>query len=721
LPELLTEHPGLVPAGPLSESWQRQRFFEALARAILIDEQPLLLLFDDLHWCNQETVRWLHYLLHFAPQSRLLIVGTLRSEEVNHAHPLSALQLDLHRSDQWTEVALAPLNQAEVTALASQLSGVELTGAEADQLYQVTEGNPLFVVETVRAGGWRAEASESIVFDGHETALGTLQRVPPKVYAVIRARLDQLSPQARELGTIAATIGRAFTLDLLAVASNRDEGSLVQSLDELWQRRIVREQGANRYDFSHDCIREVAYAAVSRAHRRLLHQWVAQAFETIYANRLHEVSGQLADHWAQAGQLDKAVSYYQQAAETARQIHANTVAIAHYRRALVLLKQLPAAIENSQRELALLLGLGPALRDIKGYAIPELASIYTQARQLSQQLGDGPEILPVLHGLTEFYRVRAEYANALVVGEQMVALAQQLEATHYLVIAYFQLGVTWFTRGILTTARAYLEQSLTFSTAERSYPRVYTRFAHLLWMLGYPEQALTLGKAMLRLTREQLQPSDIVDLFGEVLELRLLCGELAGAGEDAEMMLTLIRQYDLDQPLSWATYLRGWSLALQGRSEGVEQMEQGLNKYLAMGGLTRRTRFLSWLAEMSMHVGRPERAAVYLNEADHLMQRSGERFWEAELYRLKGELLLLQQDNPQLAAETCFRHALETAHQQQAGSLALRAAISLSRLWQKQGRRVAAYTVLAEVYGRFTEGFATRDLQTARQLLDAWS
>ncbi|MCL4861244.1 MAG: AAA family ATPase [Caldilineaceae bacterium] len=719
LPELLTECPTLTPPGPLAESWQRQRFFEALARAFLIDEQPLLLLLDDLQWCNEETLRCLHFLLHFAPETPLLIVGTLRIEEVAQDHPIHALQLELQCNEQWAEVNLLPLTQEDVTNLARQMSGATITAAEAEQLYRITEGNPLFVVETIRADTWRTTAMKTIVSNHHPLSLDPAQTLPPKVYAIVRTRLNQLSTAAQELVSIAATIGRAFTFEQLAAVSKQEEGKLINSLDELWQRRILREQGVNSYDFSHDRIREVAYSTISRTRQRLLHQQVAQAFETIYANRLQEVSGQLATHWAQAERLEKAMNYYQQAAEAARQIHANSVAVGYYRQAIILLEQLPTADEHAQYKLQLLIGLGSAMRDIKGFALSELGSIYTQALELSQQIGAGPEILPVLHGLAEFYRVRAEYANALAIGEQMIALAEQLQATHYLVIANFQLGVSWFTRGELGNAYTYLERSMAFSIARQSYPRVYTRFAHVLWMLGYPQRALALVQEIRRLPQELLRPSDVVDLLGEGLELRLLCNELSyiEQDQDIEAMLALIRQYDMEQQVSWATYLRGWSRALQNQCEGVEEMEQGLNKNLSMGGLTRRTRFFGWLAEMSMHVHQPQKTAAYLDEANVCMQRTNERFWEAELYRLKGEWLLIQHEDQQILAETWFQRALATARQQRVKSLELRAAISLSRLWQNHGKLADAQALLAEVYGWFTEGFETEDLQTAQRLL----
>lgn len=349
LPNLLVDKPGLPPPGPLTESWQRQRFFEALAHAILQSSQPLLLLLDDVQWCDRETLEWLPYLLRFDQKASLLLVGTERLEEMTTGHPFVSLSLSLRREGLLTEVTLDPLNADETAYLAAHLTGEHLDPAVITALYQETEGNPLFVVETVRAGAVEKVKTGQLSPEDSHVRPGAL--LPPTVQVVISSRLAQLSPAAREVMGMSAVIGRAFTFDVLARASSMDEDTLVPGLDELWQRRIVREQGSEAYDFSHDKLREQAYASLSAARRRLLHRRVGEALVSLHANdadTLDALSGQIATHYEQAGVVEQAILYYERAAGVAQQVYANTDALVAYRRILRLLEQLP--LSESKRE-----------------------------------------------------------------------------------------------------------------------------------------------------------------------------------------------------------------------------------------------------------------------------------------------------------------------------------------------------------------------------------
>ncbi len=333
LPELLIAQPELPPPAPLVDTLQLQRFREGLVRAIVPDPQPLLLVIDDLQWCDHETLEWLRYLLRLTAQEPLLVVGTVRSEEVGGDHPLRQLTLHLRHTEQVTEIELDPLNAQATADLATHVIGRALNAHLASHLYAETEGNPLFVVEMVRtqsASDLLDDSTSDTYQKVNEQHNGQVSALPPKVHAIIQHHLGQLSPQARELADLAATIGRSFTLKVLAQAGDTDEETLIHGLDELWQRRIIREQGINAYDFSHDKIREVAYAEVSRVRQQLYHRRIAQALEIVYASDTDAVSGRIALHYEQAGLFQQAVRYYQQAAETARGVYANQDAKALY-------------------------------------------------------------------------------------------------------------------------------------------------------------------------------------------------------------------------------------------------------------------------------------------------------------------------------------------------------------------------------------------------------
>jgi DNA-binding SARP family transcriptional activator len=341
LPELLATRPALASPSAMTEGWQRQHFFEALTRAVQNASHPLLLLLDDLQWCDQETLDWLQYLLRFEPGARMLVIGTVRVEEIDPEHPLIAFLTTLQREGLVTEVPLGPLTITEVTSLAEQLLHQQLDASTRATLYHETEGNPLFVVEMARAGTLKPDGSASSITNNALPLLSQpASSLPPVVQSVLQTRIAQLSPLAREVANVAAIIGREFAFSILAQASREQEDAVVSGLDELWQRRIIREQGAGAvesYDFSHDKLREQVYASLSPASRRLLHRRVAEAIEEHYARNLDAVSGQLATHYERAGLPERAISYYRHAGEIALRMYANAEAMTAFQRAAALL------------------------------------------------------------------------------------------------------------------------------------------------------------------------------------------------------------------------------------------------------------------------------------------------------------------------------------------------------------------------------------------------
>ncbi|MBK8021063.1 MAG: AAA family ATPase [Chloroflexi bacterium] len=335
--------PDLPVSGPLARTsdtlpphWKRQRLFEGLARAVLGAGRPVILLFDDLQWCDRDSLEWLHFLLRHDPQGRLLIIGTVRVEEVTAEHALHPLLDSLRRESRVVEMTLGPLSRQETAELAGHVARHALEVAAADALFDETEGNPLFVVEMLRAGAREdAEELNSVPAAGHPAA-STQVGLPPGIHATVARRLRQLTPAAQALVEAAAVIGRSFTFPVVAQTVDLDPGAVVRALDELWQRHIVREHGQDAYDFTHGKLCAVAYTDLSSARRKHLHRRVAEALEAAYLPDVGPVSGQIALHFERAGMPTRARSYHQQAAAYSRKLFANEIAIAHYRHALAL-------------------------------------------------------------------------------------------------------------------------------------------------------------------------------------------------------------------------------------------------------------------------------------------------------------------------------------------------------------------------------------------------
>ena len=460
LPEVLAERPDLPQPAPLTEDWQRLRLFKALAYALLKGHSPLLLYIDDLQWCDRDTLDWLRYLLQShleaGARAQLLVVGTLRVEEIERRHPVESLLNNVRHTGQVTEVELGPLTEQATLALAQHVSGKSLDPALAPLLYQGTEGHPLFVVEMVRAGA--AQIGQRTASHAREMIQAT-QTLPAKVQQVIQARLAQLSTTTQDLVGLAATVGRAFTFDVVRHASSSDEETLVRGLDELWQRRIIREKGADAYDFSHEKIREVAYAGLSSARRRLLHREVAEALEAVHAADPDAVSGQIALHCEHAGQPVQAIAYYRRAASVAQVVYANEEAIGHYQYLLNSELRQSLAPEDT---CAVMLSLGQVYRLTGRWAQAE--DMNRQGLARAEALGSVALQAQARRALADVMRLQGKYDEAL----SWLALAQEgFQASgdmHGVVLALWTMGEIYWYKGDHPQAFAALNRQLEIAT-----------------------------------------------------------------------------------------------------------------------------------------------------------------------------------------------------------------------------------------------------------------
>ena len=729
LPELFAERPDLPRYEPVSEYGQRERFFEALARATLVARQPLLLLIDDLQWCDQETLEWLHFLLRFDPVAPLLVVGCARTEEVPPHHTLRKLLLHLRSSVAVTEIVLQSLDAAETARLAAEVAKGELDVDTLMHLYHETDGYPLFVVEMVRAGLGRAAATapEETGQQTHPPLAGA-ERLPPRVYAVLAGRLLQLSVSSHEFVELAATIGREFTFELLITASNTEVDNAVHALDELWQKRIIRELGANSYDFTHDKLREVAYAEISAPQRRLLHRRVAQALEALHAEDLDLVSGQIASHYERAGLLEQAVPLYQRAAAVAQRRFANEDAIGLLLRGLELLGRLPAGSKRDLQELRLQLALVTIYTMTKGWTAPELERALDRALALCDTVGGDTERAQALFGLQSLYVVQAKLEKVYFVFDELHTLYQRSLGTAPPPLAGFVLAGARLHMGRITEANEQFAQIITAQAPDQllrlqesqgvNYVvQGWAWQSHALWCLGYAQQALTRGLEAVKLVHDLDQPFNLALVSAYLALLQQLCGDKAVAREHAETALALATKYQAPYYLAWASilvsYARAWE---QPDEEEIRHLRESISMFKSSGAQLRLPYYLSLLAEVYQKAGRAPEGLACIDEALSEARAHNERWWDAELHRLRGELLLAQGAEVN-EVEASLLRAIEIAGSQQARSLELRATTSLARLWIAQNRSDEARRRLSDLYNWFTEGFDMPDLQAARLLL----
>ena len=712
LPELLTDNPELPRPDALAESEQRQRLFEALGRAIFVGEKPLLLVLDDVQWCDQDTLEFLHYIVRLDPGTPLLIAGTARPEEIGRDHPATSLFAGMRSRDDLVEISLGFFDEAGSLALAEELSDRGIEPEVAHRLYHEAEGNPLFLVESVRAG------------------LSTSE-IPPKVQSVIETRLAQLSPAAREMVGLAATVGREFTFDVLRVAGSHDEDTLVRGLDELWRRRIIREQGTNAYDFSHDKIREVAYALLGPIRRSRLHLSIARALEKIHAHDLNRVGGEVATHYERAGSPSEAIPYYVRAAAVAQGVFANEEAIAFLKRALRLLRELPLDRARDERELELLMAIGAPTVALRGYGSPDAREIYLSARELSERLGTVSSA-PILRGLALASIGRSELDKAYELGEELLAVAGAEDDDFLMVEAHYVIGVTTFWRGELEASRHHLQESIALYTPDNHLEHVklfaqdpkvicLSRLGWTLWHLGYPDQATEAGESALALADALGHPMSLSYAITIMMMLTNDCRELHRTEEltTAQAALSRDRQLAFYEPLR--VVFSGWiEVQRDGSTSGIATMREGIARYDAMGQDLHLPYASMLLARAHLLVADPSAALDVISDCFGFAERTSHHFLDAELHRLSAEALIARDPNDQPQIEAAFERALEIARGQSAKSYELRSALGLARWRQSSGsddQQVEARALLQDIYSWFTEGHDTADLVEAREFL----
>jgi len=706
---------------------RRQRTLEAIKRVLLRESQvqPLLLVFEDLHWIDAETHALLDSLADSLPAARVLLLVNYRPE---YRHGWGS-------KTYYRQLRVDPLPVEGALEFLDALLGVDATVESLKGLLTArTGGNPLFLEESVRA------LVEMKALGGDRGAYVLLRpmegiQVPATVQTILAARIDRLSAEDKTLLQTAAVIGKDVPLALLQPIAHLPEDDLqsglarLQAAEFLYETQLFPEV---EFTFKHALTHEVAYAGLLHDRRRILHASIVASIETLYADRLNEQLEQLAHHAVRGELWDKAVGYLRQAGTKAFERSANAEAIARFSKGLELVRMLTATPEQAHHELQLYLALGPALQATKGFGAPEVEEAYTRAQQLCEQVGDSRETFQALWGVWLLRTMQGKVETGRQIGHELLALAHRLEDHALVLEGHHALwaSLTWF--GEPLAAQGHFEKGIALYNRDQHRSHAFFYGGHdpgvccrtflglSLWVLGYASRAVESSIAGLALAEELSHPLTTALALVWGCGLRQLQREVVITRKQAEAVIALSTEHGFPQWLAAGNIFDGWARAEQGESEaGIAQIRQGLIAYRSTGAEVWVPYFLSLLAVEYLKYGEPEAALNSIAESLDVAKTTGQHLWQAELCRLKGEILLAQWPHGAAEAERCFREAIDLAARQYAKSWELRAVTSLARLLTRVGRGSEVRSMLQNTCEWFREGFDTADLREARNALDA--
>jgi DNA-binding winged helix-turn-helix (wHTH) protein/class 3 adenylate cyclase/tetratricopeptide (TPR) repeat protein len=728
---LLDVQEGTQAFTALSPEARKARTLTALTQLCLHGRrhQPLILEVEDLHWIDASSDEWLTALVEQMIGVPLLVLVTYRPGY----RPAWIDKSYVH------QVALQPLTSEEsLQVVQAVLPTAAHTAPLVPRLVATGEGNPFFL----------EELAQTVVEQGAEVSA---LAVPETVQAVLLARIDRLPASAKSLLQAAAVIGKDIAVPWLQAMTDVPEEAIYRDLRHLQAAEFLyaaHTQTTLVYTFKHTLTQEVTYQSLLRLTRQQYHARLAQMLEAQFPAVAEMQPELLAQHYTRAEQGAQAIPYWYRAGQRAVERSANVEAISHFTQGLEVLKALPEMPERTQQELTLQLAIGSPLMMIKGHTAPEVEHAYARAYTLAQQLGESPQRFAVLVGLQRFYLNQARLHTARELAEQCFALAQDLGEPASLQEAHQILGSTLFFLGEPVAAYDHLEQGIALYDPQQNRTLAFSRgtdpgvvclarAAWALWWLGYPDQALARSREAIALAQQLSHSYSLIFAlqYNTILHLWRRESELAKA--PVEAALVLMREHGFVQFMGGAMTKLGWVLVEQGAiEEGMAQIRQGLDAQRTYGVKLGQQESLIVLAQAYGRTRQAHAGLQVLAEALAVVPKNAEHYCEAELYRLKGELLL-QSNHEQLEAnaspahltlhtsqaeeaEACFRQAITLARYQSAKSFEIRAVMSLGHLLQQQGKPAAARQMLAEIYNWFTEGFDTPDLRDAKALLEAW-
>ena len=619
----------LVPAGgtsgraggsrAMADAWQRHRFFEGIARAFLAVGRPTLLVLDNMQWCDQETLAFITLCLGLADRTPLLVAATLRDDALDEDPELMAWAARMRATGLLTELSLAPLDAAGTAHLARAISGRPLPEADTSLLHATTGGFPLYVIEAVRGTD-----------DGRGTPLSD-----GDLAAVLRKRFEQVTAPAREVAGLAAAVGADFTLDLLTEASDLEADAVVEAVDELWRRRIMREF-RDGYDFSHDLLRDAAYAAVSPPKRWLLHRRIAQGLELLHDEDRDAVAAQLAEQYARGGRPMRALGYYQRAAEVAASRFAQAEAVRLHEKALALIAAMPAGRDRDSRELAVLEAMAAPLNARDGYSSAHLQQALERSIALAESLGRTGSTVAGMVALWGSRFVQGRTADGYQIANRALVLADpgsELSGS-----AHFAVGGSAVSLGMPAEGLSHLERvaELTSETflilGVRPDIHAAAWAAHAHWLLGHDEDALASTERAIATARAIEHPYNLALSLAYGAVGDQMRHDLPRLRNTVRELRELCDRYGFAYYREWGLVLDGWSRA-DGQRTGLAQ--QGISNLKAEGSFARMPYWLSLLADLLARDNRQDAARATLDAALAAARAHDDLWWLPEVMRMR--------------------------------------------------------------------------------------